>query len=332
MLSKAPFWFVLKQSDLYLPPLGNPLPQQRRARPFVSSEEARAHIPASSHHVRVVRVWAKLPKPDVPEWARARATPLDADQVDVWRRHQRGVAHRFVFRTPLEDESLWLLAVEFFDPKGQKFDSYFTNVSTAPQEVWVEAVLRAQAKRRTAPAPVFYGQWVIVPEGSPSDYEFGPWEPIPRPPTADRLSLGDAAARFFESVQPTEHVQKLVAVIQGPMEIAVFIRSSDWNGTPVTYSEWNWMRGGTMFCPAHPETGDHDFNDTCTGIYTEKPKHAAAKRGVKGWLECPRRRCKGWVEYDFGDGSSEAISEAVREMKTWKAPANPDQLTLPTSS
>lgn len=182
---------------------------------------------------------------------------------------------------------------------------------------------KAPAPAAPTPAPPIFGQWVTLPDDLGSeDYSLGDWQPLPPGP------LISAVDRFFfaSDIDPATH---LVAVLQGPEEVGVFMRSRAWNAAPETRSTWLWKRGGTMLCPAHPDTGDHDFSEIHTGDYLEKPRHPAARRGVKGWLECPRQGCKGWVEYDFGDGLPEAIVEALKAVEGWRPPVNPAQLTLP---
>lgn len=157
---KAPFWYVVKHKDGgYIGPCGDKhVEHQREARrhlaPLRAAAVAATWWPEGSH--RVVRVWGRLPKPRLPQWV--DPTPLDAGEVEVWRRWQ-SIWRRYVFRVvtvheaalaeALGKEGVWVVYVEVFRP-GTAGSVQYTNVDTAPPDVWIEAGLRAAAMIRKA--------------------------------------------------------------------------------------------------------------------------------------------------------------------------------------
>lgn len=89
----------------------------------------------------LVRVWARLPEPKLPQWV--DPTPLDAGEVEVWRRGE-ACWQRYVVRVGLV---VSIRRAEDHMPEGV---THYTNVDAAPPDVWVEAGLRAAAMLRKA--------------------------------------------------------------------------------------------------------------------------------------------------------------------------------------
>ena len=89
----------------------------------------------------MVRIWARLPKPRLPQWV--DPTPLDAGEVEVWRRGET-CWQRYVVRVGLV---VSIRRAEDHMPEGV---THYTNVDAAPADVWVEAGLRAASMLRKA--------------------------------------------------------------------------------------------------------------------------------------------------------------------------------------
>jgi len=71
-MNKAPFWYVVKSRfGGYLSHRDKHVERQRHARPLLTRTKAKewaAEWPKGSH--KVVRVWARPPKPRIPDWMR----------------------------------------------------------------------------------------------------------------------------------------------------------------------------------------------------------------------------------------------------------------------
>ncbi len=154
---KAPFWYVVKHNGGgYLGPFVDKHVEHQRdaGRHLTRSEAAKRAAWWSDTDHRVVRVWARLPKPRLPQWVDRH--PRDGAQIEVWR-HQKSVWRRYAFwvdnnRDPavaaaFGDVGMWLGRVEVYQRRGV---TEYTNVDTAPPDVWIEAGLRAAAMLRKA--------------------------------------------------------------------------------------------------------------------------------------------------------------------------------------
>ena len=140
---KAPFWYVVKRSGAYVAAssvgTGRPVRRQRKARVWTCRAPAKRY--AALVRGRVVRVWARLPKPRLPQWV--DPTPLDAGEVEAWRRGET-CWQRYVVRV---GPVVSIRRAEDHMPEGV---THYTNVDAAPPDVWVEAGLRAAAMLRKA--------------------------------------------------------------------------------------------------------------------------------------------------------------------------------------
>lgn len=155
---KAPFWYVVTFANgKYLAEEGPATRFQEDARPFLSRRKAKTRSRQSRDAgARVVRVWARLPKPRLPQWVDRH--PRDDAQIEVWR-HQKSVWRRYTFwvgnnRVPavaaaFGDVGMWLGHVEVYRP-GIDGSVEYRGECTAPPDVWVEAGLRAAAMLRKA--------------------------------------------------------------------------------------------------------------------------------------------------------------------------------------
>jgi hypothetical protein len=124
---------------------------QRRATMFSDIRKAkrrRDQCREEGGEAKVVRVWARLPKPRLPQWV--DPTPLDAGEVEVWRSHSV-TATRYVFAV-----ERGLLCPQRFvhyirTPDGQKAKPIgLQAMISMPPDVWIEAGLRAAAMLRKA--------------------------------------------------------------------------------------------------------------------------------------------------------------------------------------
>lgn len=152
---KAPFWYVVKaRGDNWSPPfdgwhyrvvgpgyIGGDW-TQRRATMFSDIRKAkrrRDQCREEGGEAKVVRVWARLPKPKLPQWV--DPTPLPPQAFAVFRGHD-GHWWEYTFTTgmrPLEC-TYW-----------HKWREPMTRLLTsAAPDVWVEAGLRAAAILRKA--------------------------------------------------------------------------------------------------------------------------------------------------------------------------------------
>ena len=154
---KAPFWYVVKaRGDNWSPPfdgwhyrvvgpgyIGGDW-TQRRATVFTDirvAKRRRDQCREEGGEAKVVRIWARLPEPKLPQWV--DPTPLDAGEVEAWRRGET-CWQRYVVRVGLV---VSIRRAEDHMPEGV---THYTNVDAAPADVWVEAGLRAASMLRKA--------------------------------------------------------------------------------------------------------------------------------------------------------------------------------------
>ena len=99
-----------------------------------------------------------------------------------------------------------------------------------------------------------------------------------------------------------------VCIVRSATQETVFAKRT--TGEVVTEAEWTFERGGLLLCPKPELPGDdHYFVETSNDFAAEMPGHPAARRGVEGWLLC--HHCDAWANYNYGDGITEAIDEAL---------------------
>jgi len=148
-MNKAPFWYVVKGRDGgYLSHRDKHVERQRDARRLLTRAEAKewaAEWPNGSH--KVVRVWARPPKPRLPDWM--RPTTLRAGLFAVFRVDDRRV-WEYLFEVA-DSGSFFPFDTIAHDDSGTK--PYGPARSFRP-EVAMEAAMRAgrivRARKRGA--------------------------------------------------------------------------------------------------------------------------------------------------------------------------------------